>query len=96
MNYNIANFFEYLDRGAIDLSKSELGMNGNTIRIIAKANIKEPTKLDFFLGYVTMTIPAAMLARGVRKITGRKGTPLEDYLMKYYFDMTVKLLRKDK
>ena len=95
MNYKLANFFEYFNRGAIDLTRSSINIEESGLRIIAATKLKAPTKLDFLLAYVTMTIPAAMLARVVRKITNRKGTPLEDYLMNYYFDMTVKLLRKD-
>ena len=58
-------------------------------------SMRTPNLLDFLLAYVTMCIPAAMLARVTRKITGRKGTPLENYLMDHYFNMSVKLLRKD-
>lgn len=56
---------------------------------------KHPTKLDFLKAYLTLTIPAAMLARVTRFITGRKGTPLENFCMKHYYDQSVKLLAKD-
>lgn len=45
------------------------------------------------LGYVSLCIPAAMLARVVRFLTGRKGTPLEVGLMEYYYDMEKRLLK---
>lgn len=54
-----------------------------------------PTKKEKFLGYISLCIPSAMLARLVRKITGTKGTPLEVFLMDYYYKMEKKLL-KDK
>lgn len=57
---------------------------------------KHPTKLDFLKAYLTLAIPAAMLARVTRYITGRKGTPLERFCMEHYYDQSVKLLRKDK
>lgn len=46
----------------------------------------------WILGYVSLCIPAAMLARVIRKLTGRKGTPLERFLMEYYYDMQNRIL----
>lgn len=47
---------------------------------------------EWVLGYVSLCIPAAMMARAVRKVVGIKGTPLERYLMDYYFEMERRLL----
>lgn len=43
-----------------------------------------PSLYRRFLAYVTLCIPAAMLARLVRMIFRKKGTKLEKKLMKYY------------
>lgn len=51
---------------------------------------------EWILGYISLCIPAAMLARVVRKIVGIKGTPLERYLMDYYFEMERRLLVSKK
>jgi hypothetical protein len=59
------------------------------------SKLRTPTKLDIFLAYITLAIPAAMLARVTRILTGRKGTPLEGFCMEYYYDQSVKLLAKD-
>lgn len=48
--------------------------------------------LQWTLGYVSGAIPAAMLARLVRKLTQRKGTPLERFLMEHYYEMERRIL----
>lgn len=85
---------EYEKRGVLHLT-SKLKIVGNTLVLTYKSDLRKPTKLDFLKAYLTLAIPAAMLARITRKITGRKGTPLEGFLMEHYYDQSVKLLRKD-
>lgn len=53
-----------------------------------------PTKTEVVFGYLSLAIPSAMLARIVRKVTGEKGTPLENFLMEHYFNMERKLLKE--
>ena len=49
-------------------------------------------KMNKIKAYLTLTIPAAMLARIVRFVTGVKGTKIELLLMSYYYKMEKKLL----
>lgn len=53
----------------------------------------KPNKLQTFLGYITLCIPAAILARAVRKVTGTKGTSFETFLMAYYYETEQLLLQ---
>jgi len=54
--------------------------------------MKKISTLKWILGYLSLCIPAAILARVTRKFTGRKGTPLERFLMEYYYDMQKRIL----
>lgn len=52
-----------------------------------------PNKKELLIGYLTFTIPSAIIARLVRRLTGTKGSPLENFLMEYYFKMEKKILK---
>jgi len=60
--------------------------------LIFKKILPKSEKLKWILGYLSLCIPAAMLARVTRKLTGRKGTPLERFLMEYYYKMQKRIL----
>ena len=86
---------EFEKRGVLHITGYRINFEDKTLVLESKFDLRKPTKLDFFLAYITLAIPAAMLARVTRYITGRKGTPLERFLMGHYYDMSVKLLAKD-
>lgn len=92
MNKHEASEFE--KRGVLHLVG--LDFIGTTMVLFSKLDLRKPNKLDKALGYASLAIPAAMLARVVRKVTGRKGTPLEKFLMDYYYNKSVKLLARKK
>lgn len=83
---------EFDKRGVLHME--EFGFENNTMTIKSRLDLRKPTLFDTVLAYLTGVIPAAMLARVVRKVTGQKGTPLENALMRFYYDGSVVLLRK--
>jgi hypothetical protein len=93
MNINKYDAIEFEKRGVLHLTNVKI----IDMKIVLEhtSDLRKPTKLDFLKAYLTLAIPAAMLARITRKITGRKGTPLEGFLMEHYYNMSVKLLAKD-
>jgi len=93
MRINKYDAIEFDKRGVLHITGCSF--QNNTITLTSRLDLRKPTKLDFLKAYITLAIPAAMLARITRKITGRKGTPLEGFLMEHYYDMSVKLLAKD-
>lgn len=93
MKINKYDAIEFDKRGVLHLTNVKI--TDMKIVLEHKSDLRKPTKFDFLKAYLTLAIPAAMLARITRKITGRKGTPLEKFCMKHYYDMSVKLLRKD-
>lgn len=84
---------EFERRGVLHLTNVKI--IGMEIVLESTSDLRKPTKLDFLRAYITLAIPAAMLARITRKITGRKNTPLERFLMEHYYDKSVKLLAKE-
>lgn len=93
MKINKYDSVEFEKRGVLHLTNVKF--IDMTIVLNFTSDLRKPTKLDFLKAYLTLAIPAAMLARITRKITGRKGTPLEGFLMEHYYNMSVKLLAKD-
>lgn len=92
---NIQEYDELSDRGVVRIVNVKPDFDNKTLTIVVECDLKTPTKLDFLLAYITLAIPAAMLARITRKITGRKGTPLERFCMDYYYETSIKLLAKE-
>jgi len=84
---------EFEKRGVLHFIGADF--KNNTIIINSKFELRKPTVIDVLKAYLTLTIPAAMLARVIRKTRNRKGTVLENICMKYYYDNTVKLLAKE-
>lgn len=93
MKVNKYDAIEFEKRGVLHLTNIKI--IGMKMILEHKSDLRKPTKFDSLKAYLTLAIPAAMLARITRKITGRKGTPLEGFLMEHYYNMSVKLLAKD-
>lgn len=75
MNYKIANLIEYQKRGVVEVEEFKYNHKTNTLTAFYDLKLKNPNELDFFLAYVTLCIPSAMLARVVRKVTEKKRNP---------------------
>lgn len=84
---------ELAKRGVLHLTG--LDIKDGTIILYSKLDLRKPKLIDKVKAYLTLTIPAAMLARVIRKTRNRKGTFLENICMKYYYDNMVKLLAKE-
>ena len=91
---NFGEMGEFEKRGLIAVDACSYDSEKDTITVYLDVKLRKPTLSDKILGYLTGVIPAAMLARVVRRMTGKKGTPLEKTLMDFYYDGCKVLLEK--